>query len=1056
MRYSAFLQQGLLCLLPFSSALSAEERVNQVLDNYGTDNANSFAPSHNSYQTRFPGVTWDQRNWRLRSTALDQGHYQSRGSIANGYIGINVASAGPFFELDTPVDGDVINGWPLFSRRQTFAGLAGFYDVQPTTNSSNFPWLDQYGGESVISGIPHWSALVLDLGNGNYLDATVDKSTISNYATTYDYKAGVLSWHYTWTPKGQQNNSFVISYKLFANKLDVNQAVVKLSITPSANGNASVVNVIDGYSAVRTDFVKSGSDSNAIYTSVKPTGINNVTAWVYAVLDGDNAFDFASAMLVDNKPYVHQNGSSIAQSVNVKLSAGKTVSVVKYVGAASTDGFADPQKTAKKAALDAKRRGFDDLLRSHVSEWAQVMPDESTDDFTLANGNLPEDPFIIESAITAVVNPYYLLQNTLGENALRRVKYAPINDWSIPVGGLTSDSYAGLIFWDADVWMQPGLVAAFPESAKRITNYRVAKYQEAIANVKTAYSSSQANTSFSPDAAIYPWTSGRFGNCTGTGPCFDYEYHLNGDIAISLTNQWVASGDTDTFQKQHFPIYNSIATVYADLLKKNGSYYILTNMTDPDEYANHVDAGGYTMPLIAQTLVNANAFRQQFGMDENTTWNEMASNVLIIRENDITLEYTTMTNDVAVKQADVVLRTYPLDDTTNYSPKAALDDLDYYALKQSPDGPGMTYAIFSIVANEVSPSGCSAYTYAQYSYDPYIRGPFFQFSEQLTDDYTTNGGTHPAFPFLTGHGGANQVVLYGYLGLRLLPDDILHIDPNLPPQIPQVKYRTFYWRGWPIQAESNYTHTKISRATTVAPLVSADPKYANASITVQVGQQSNSTSYKLPVDGTSITITNRQISSINTVSGNLVQCQAVQSSDTYQPGQFPMAAVDGAASTKWQPEYANNVSSITVTIPSSESGKTISGFYFDWAQAPPANATVILHNNSVSNPTISGFGQTAQRTTINVEVSNPVNASSNTNGSIVLPTGNTTNFTFPHPVPVSKFATLFIEGNQGLDSIDIKYENGTGATVAEWAILATTQSRLKIRASNSLSGRHAI
>jgi trehalose/maltose hydrolase-like predicted phosphorylase len=664
----------LVCLLGLSSAgavaLSHGARVNQVLH---LDNTTTSS----SYQTRFAGVTWDQRNWRLQSSVLDQGHYEARGSVANGYIGINVASAGPFFELDTPVDGDVINGWPLFSRRQTFAGLAGFYDLQPTTNATNYAWLDQYGEESVISGIPHWAGLVLDLGGGDYLDATVDNSTISDYITTYDYKAGVLSWDYKWTPRQNSSGSFRISYQLFTNKLDINQAVVQLSITPSKSGNASVVNVIDGYSAVRTDFVKSGSDGDAIYTAVKPVGISTVTAWVYAALDGDDAFDLSSAALVSGKPYIHQNDSSIAQSVNVEFSAGKTVTIAKFVGAASTDAFSDPRKTAKKAALDAKKKGFQDLLRSHVSEWAQVMPDGSVDDFTLPNGTLPDDPFIIESAVTAVVNPYYLLQNTVGKNALQRVNNAPVNDWSIPVGGLSSDSYAGMIFWDADVWMQPGLVAAFPESAKRITNYRAAKYQQAIANVKTAYASSQNKTVFSSDAAIFPWTSGRYGSCTGTGPCWDYEYHLNGDIAISLVNQWVVSGDTETFQNEHFPIYNSVATVYGDLLKKNGSYYTLTNMTDPDEYANNKDAGGYTMPLIAKTLLNANAFRRQFGKDENATWNEMAANVLIIRENDVTLEYTTMNNSVAVKQADVVLRTFPLDYTNNYSSSDALNDLDY-------------------------------------------------------------------------------------------------------------------------------------------------------------------------------------------------------------------------------------------------------------------------------------------------------------------------------------------------------------------------------------------
>lgn len=55
----------------------------------------------------------------------------------------------------------------------------------------------------------------------------------------------------------------------------------------------------------------------------------------------------------------------------------------------------------------------------------------------------------------------------------------------------------------------------------------------------------------------------------------------------------------------------------------------------------------------------------------------MADNIQIIRENGVTLEYTTMNNSVTIKQADIVLMTFPLDYTTNYDTKAALNDLDY-------------------------------------------------------------------------------------------------------------------------------------------------------------------------------------------------------------------------------------------------------------------------------------------------------------------------------------------------------------------------------------------
>ncbi|KAM0081581.1 alpha,alpha-trehalase ath1 [Fusarium odoratissimum] len=755
----------LLSSITLATSTHDHDRIKKCYQRHGTS-SNSRKASNNIYKTSFPGVTWDNDNWLLTTTNLDQGHYQSRGSVANGYLGINVAAVGPFFEIDADEEGGVINGWPLFSRRQTFATIAGFYDAQPKTNGTNFPWLLQYGYESVISGVPHWGGLIIDLGDDVYLDATVDNRTVHNFTSTYDFKAGVLEWSYTWEPKGK--GSYQIKYRLFAHKLHVNQAIVDLTIVPSTDSKAKVVNVIDGYSAVRSDFVKSGQDEDGgIFSAVRPVGIANVTAYIYAQVNGSKSLDLSRRKLVHGKPYVHTNESSIAQAIPVKFSAGVPVHITKYVGAASSDAFEDPEKTAKEASHRALEEGYEKSLLSHLREWESVMPSDSVDSYAFPeNDTLPDDEYIIDSAIITVTNTYYLLQNTVGKNAQKAVSGAPVNIDSISVGGLTSDSYAGLIFWDADLFMQPGLTTSHPEAAQRITNYRVAKYDQAKKNIATSFAGSQNKTKFSESAAVYPWTSGRFGNCTATGPCWDYEYHLNGDIGISLVNQWVTSGDTDFFKETLLPIYDSVANLFADLLKPNGSSWTITNMTDPDEYANHIDAGGFTMALASETLIQANQIRRQFGMTENKTQDEIASDVLFIRENGITLEFTTMNGSAIVKQADVVLMSFPLGYNDNYTDQNGLDDLDYYANKQSPDGPAMTWAIYSIVADELSPSGCSAYTYAQYSYKPYTRPPFYQLSEQLVDNATVNGGTHPAYPFLTGHGGANQVTIFGYLGLR--------------------------------------------------------------------------------------------------------------------------------------------------------------------------------------------------------------------------------------------------------------------------------------------------
>lgn len=351
----------------------------------------------------------------------------------------------------------------------------------------------------------------------------------------------------------------------------------------------------------------------------------------------------------------------------------------------------------------------------------------------------------------------------------------------------------------------------------------------------------------------------------------------------------------------------------------------------------------------------------------------------------------------------------------------------------------MTWAIFSIVAGEVSPSGCSAYTYAQYSYEPYSRAPFYQLSEQMIDDSNENGGTHPAYPFLTGHGGANQVALFGYLGLRLLPDDAIHINPNMPPQLPHITYRTFYWRGWPMSASSNYTHTSISRASNTPSLDTADSRFANRSIPVHIGLGLNATVYRLPVKG-SLTVPNRQIGSNNSIDGNLIQCRPVISPNGFEQGQFPIAAVDGATSTKWQPSTIN-MSSITVSLAGTESNSLVSGFHFDWYQSPPVNATVVFHDKAIRNPTMSLKNKTEDvriaATLTDIKQSKPYDPDATDLAEIKIPTGNTTTIELAEPITAARYATLIISGNQANgDTAD-----GVGATVAEWAILANDRSR---------------
>ncbi|KAI8937262.1 hypothetical protein NX059_006471 [Plenodomus lindquistii] len=997
-----------------------------------------------SEQDQFKHVQWDDDSWTLSTNKLDQGHYQSRLTLANGYFGINVAAAGPFFEVDEPVDGDVISGWPLFSRRQTFSTIAGFWNSQPRTTGSNYPWLYQYGWESFVAGIPHWSGLVVE-ANGEMLNASVNPKHISNFVASLNVKNGIAGWRYDWTPGGEGDVVIDVQYEMFVHKLFVNRAAVRLRMTATQDVNVTIYDVLDGQGAVRSEFVakKYEEGSPTIWTAVSPGNVSDVTAYVYSTLKGSEWVDFSARSQVADEVFGTGNGSTIAQSVRVELTAFRSTELDKFVGVASTDAFPDPQETARNASFSGAEQGYRSLKKSHVEEWNAILTPDSVDDYHLQNGSLPPDANVKELHILARTNPFYLLSNMVGPNAVVAAgNNTKLDIYSIPVCGLGSDCYGGMIFWDADVWMAPGIQVSHPQHAQNVIKYRVEHFEQAQRNVETAFTSSKNQTGrFTPGGAVYPWTSARYGNCTGTGACFDYEYHLNGDISLAFNNHMIITGDEKYFNDTLLPISNAVAHFFDELLEYNETSraYEIWNATDPDEYANQVNNVGFTTALIQRQFLETNEFNTWFGRKANPHWADKASKMRLPVNEDagIIVEYTGMNGSVEVKQADVVL----VDDLLHYPNPYGMANLDYYAAKQSLDGPAMTYSSFAVVANEISPSGCSSFTYNLYSASPYVRAPWYQYSEQLLDNVEANGGTHPAFPFLTGMGGTNRVAIFGYLGLGLYYDK-LDIDPSLPPQIKYLDYRTFYWQGHGINATSNSTHTTLIRLPKDKyTLPSANTTYFTQPIPVTIGTRSarpNSTLiHHLGFDGPLI-IPNRPVGETQTVAGNILQCGTLLPTiQGKKPGQFPIAAIDGAASTKWQPQFSNTTAWLTVDLSSTTPHAVpVTRVLMDWGKMPPAQFEIYF-----SNTTMPPFASTTTPSIVANEDDADVRLVTKANVTISAPwdpftafeiktyIGNQTNVSLHDAVWSGRFAHLGIAGNLFGEGVE------SGATVAEWNLV---------------------
>jgi trehalose/maltose hydrolase-like predicted phosphorylase len=554
----------------------------------------------------------------------------------------------------------------LYSPRISFATISGFYDVQQNATGTNYPWLNQYGWESFIAGIPHPTAIIFAFGS-HFLDSKVRNTTISNFSTKVSFKTGVGEWSYTWTPEDSQT-SFDVSYAAFFSRKRQNVLAVKASITPSADADGTVTDLLDGQSAVRSYLDAKGLDKDAttIHASVHPNGLANITGYLVSGASFSNAYTDLSSRAEAEGAFVPANDTTIGQTFNISLKAGETATFYKYVGIASNDKFENAEKIARDAQSSAQKDGWDALLEETTAAWAVIMPADSVDDFSdPETGELPEDPTNLALHVASVANTFYLLQALQPDGS-------GLNDNSISVGGLTSDSYAGLIFWDADYWMAPGLNLNFPNWAKQIGNYRLKQHQQALDNAEF--------NGYPNGSALYSWTSARYGNCTGTGPCVDYQYHLNYDIAFNLIQLYNVTNNETWFNNGPRQLVESVAITTGELLKFNetDNAYWIYNMTDPDEYANNIDNGAFTLASAAEFLKEVNALRVSEGLEPNETWKAMSENIAFpSAPSNITLEYETMNNSAAVKQADIVLLTYPLDYSDNYTLGDKLLDLDY-------------------------------------------------------------------------------------------------------------------------------------------------------------------------------------------------------------------------------------------------------------------------------------------------------------------------------------------------------------------------------------------
>jgi trehalose/maltose hydrolase-like predicted phosphorylase len=774
-------------------------------------------------------------------TATSTGGNYAPTFTGNGYLGVRVPPAGQGY-----AGGSV----------PTESTLAGFYAQAP-------------GQVQQRANLPTWSTLRFSDGGQDF---SLGTGQVSGWQQQLNLRTGVISTTATWTaPDGHVTD---LRYDVFTDRARPDAAVVRLQLTPRWSGTATVTDLIDGTPATLTSGVAQGFDAAAHrdWETIRTLGTGIVAGLASTVGLSGNTAGATDTRVPSTDP------QTVGQQLSFAVTAGSTYAVTKYVGVVTAPGSASAAAAAQQQSAAAAAAGFDGTLSENTAAWQALW-----------NGRIDVagNPVL---ATDVNASEFYLWAST-------RVGV----DWSIPPAGLSSNDYNGHIFWDAETWMYPSLLAQHPDVAAGINNYRFDRLAAARAHA--------AATGYA--GARFPWESALDGTEQIPQPSVNtegkYEQHITADVALAQWQYYLATGDKAWLASRGWPVLSQAARFWASRVSAgaHGSYHI-DHVTGPDEENPDVNDEVYTNVAAATTLRNATAAAKVIGASAPASWTAIARGLVVLYDASkrINPEFSGYQGQM-VKQADATMLYYPWAYAT--SAAAAQNDLNYYVPRTDPGGPSMSDAINSIDTSALGSPGCASYVYTLRSYEPFIRDTFHQFSE------TRTGG---AFTFTTGIGGFLQEFLYGYSGLRWSATAV-DLAPSLTAQLGGLTLHDLVWHG------RVFTVAVGPRTTTVT-------NQSGGSLPVTVAGATHTIS-----SGQTLTVPTQRPDLSPTT--DLVRCQAATASSA-QPGADPLAAVDGSPATDWQPQQITS----RLTVPMAHTA-VIRSATLDWGRAYPPPPAPNVH-----------------------------------------------------------------------------------------------------------------
>ncbi|NMC04300.1 MAG: glycoside hydrolase family 65 protein [Candidatus Lokiarchaeota archaeon] len=445
----------------------------------------------------------------------------------------------------------------------------------------------------------------------------------------------------------------------------------------------------------------------------------------------------------------------------VKVTAKLPLSIVLYFGIyKETDAPGDLGAHARADLAKAADVGFDTLLVEHENAWQAEIWSRLVE---------VADP-VLQRRIIATM---YALGCSLKQGIHN----------SIGPTGLNGYGWEGRVFWDADLWVNLGLLLWAPELSRCITSFRF--QQIGGARVHREEYAKLCDLAGVTGGIKFPWESTTSG-LERAPEGWSAQEHVTCDVIFGQYLYYTVTHDEQYLKEIAFPLVYEACTYLGQRVvqMKDGKYHYLEVVpADEHVFPGRCDDNALTNLYTGICMGIGIAWSDKFKKNYPPKWKAIKDNMFynFDEQQQLVIEYTGYKGQ-PIKQADTDLLTFPLE--YPFPDEVKRNNMLYYFAKLPKEHIMMSSSIFSVIACELGMAD-KAWEYFSDLFAHYHEDQF---------NIASEAPGNACWPFVTGLGGFMSNLVYCFGGIRVRPDGLL-FSPFLPAQLPLITFSRLNFQG---------------------------------------------------------------------------------------------------------------------------------------------------------------------------------------------------------------------------------------------------------------------